>query len=110
MSMYGLKSDQDLGFLCDRELMQVCVGLYQVILRFDSSVSLSVTGRYLLNDSPAQPSHLLALLGRRIVTTENMGQGTIVVRFDDGSHLAVLDSNQHYESYEISAPGIYVIV
>ena len=40
--MYGLSEDEDLSFLIDRELGQVCVGKFQVNLNFDNQTSISI--------------------------------------------------------------------
>jgi hypothetical protein len=40
--MYGLDKDMDLSFFSEKELLQVCVGEYQIIIRFDGDITLSL--------------------------------------------------------------------
>jgi hypothetical protein len=44
--MYGLKKTIDLGFLMGREVGQVAIGTYQVVLGFDEDVTIAVEGEF----------------------------------------------------------------
>jgi hypothetical protein len=44
--MYGLKKTIDLGFLMDREVGQVAIGMYQVVFSFDEDVTIAVEGEF----------------------------------------------------------------
>jgi hypothetical protein len=39
--MYGLSKDLDLNFLNGREVVQVAIGIYQIIFGFDEDVRIS---------------------------------------------------------------------
>jgi hypothetical protein len=44
--VYGLKKGIDLSFLTDREVIQVCVGSFDIIFNFDDNVSISIVGQF----------------------------------------------------------------
>jgi hypothetical protein len=45
-NMYGLSKDLPLSFLIRRELLQVAIGVYQIIFSFDEDVKLSVQAQF----------------------------------------------------------------
>ncbi len=118
--MYGLNKNIDLSFLIDRQLEQVAIGLYQVQLRFDQDASISLecqfdhisNGESLITSKnlPSSASSFLQLIGSKIVRVENHGNGNIEIIFSDQSVVKVFDDQKSYESYQITAPGIELIV
>ena len=40
--MYGVPDSIEWSFLVDREVLQVCIGLHQVSLKFDGQVSMNI--------------------------------------------------------------------
>jgi hypothetical protein len=121
--MYGLNSkDTDLSFLLYKEVQQVCIGLYQVILNFDSDVSISVECRvahHLGEDgkveewSPsgsASRSSLPLLLGSRISDVTVVGRGTLRIVFSNRNTLLLYDESDEHESYQISYGGRLIVV
>jgi len=118
--MYGLDSDVSLTFLHGRELIQILVGAYQLILRFDGDVSISIEGtfdhrrgaRSLLTatELPAAACTLLPLIGHSIKTAENVGGGEIRLDFSNEETVCLMDSNKDTESYQIDGPGKQLIV
>jgi hypothetical protein len=60
-----------LSFLISRELVQICIGRYEVILKFDGNTAATILGRFTLDDQdlgqlPDAARHLLPLLGSKI--------------------------------------------
>jgi hypothetical protein len=118
--MYGLNKNTDLSFLIQRQLEQVAIGLHQVQLNFDQDVSISLecqfdhisNGESLITSKnlPHSASSLLQLIGSKICEVENPGNGNIENIFSDQSIVKIFDNNESYESYQISAPGINLIV
>ena len=90
--MYGLPKEVDLSFFTDKELMQVAVGLYDVQLHFDESVSLSVQHRIEHSSKegsviweqeetpPTSASSLLALIGLRVTSARGDTDGTLTIQ------------------------------
>jgi hypothetical protein len=79
--MYGLDTDVDLSFLRNREVIQVAVGLHQIVFAFDGEINVSVEGKCELRSSSRstvwlrEPSgdaaSMLGLLGQTAVDVQN---------------------------------------
>jgi hypothetical protein len=119
--MYGLDKDTDLSFFSEKELLQVCVGEYQIILKFDGSIQLSLEcifehvlkdGQVLLGDSskPISSSSLMTLLGSSVKRADNIGEGNIELLFLNGDKIRIYDSNDGTESYNITFPEGRIVV
>jgi hypothetical protein len=118
--MYGVPPTLDLTFLHGTELIQVCLGQYQVQFHFHPTATLLVEGDWELfgaggmmldQSKPApriDPYQLHRLLGQKVVTTEVSSPQWIALRFEAGYLLRVLDSSAEYESFTIEPGGIIV--
>ncbi len=117
--MYGLDKNLDLGFLIGKNLLQICVGSFQVILNFDANVSISIESTFdcgsedkskrtgnLLETAPS----LFHLLGKHIKEIKIEDEGTLVLTFSDGTIVRLYDSNAATESYQINSLKGSVIV
>lgn len=105
--MYGLESSTDLTFLIGKELTQISYGLYQLILRLDPDVTISIESGVRLqaarvDGAPKQAAALSAMLGACIVHIENLGQGQLLLRFSNNQEIVLLDGNDDAESYTVS--------
>jgi hypothetical protein len=118
--MHGLKKDIDLNFLNGRELIQVAIGMHQVIFAFDEDVAISVEGEFTYSNgkntvvwkpgTPDAAATTVALLGTRIESTEGHQNGTLALTFSGGNRLTIPDSSREYESYQITRPGETIVV
>jgi len=118
--MFGLSENNDLSFLTGKEVIQVCVGVYQTILAFDGDTSISLECDFQLTRAPgtkdkedacsSSPQGILTLLGSKITDVTNEGGGTLTLQFSDGSTFRILDSNREYESYQIAHPAGIIVV
>ncbi|MGI0085014.1 MAG: DUF6188 family protein [Nitrososphaerales archaeon] len=120
--MYGLRTDIDLGFLKGREIIQVAIGVYQIIFGFDDDVRISVEGEFSYFDGQSgsvwrpEPggaqiaSRTLSLLGATIETFTGEENGTLTLTFSNGHRLTILDNSKEYESYDITRPGETIVV
>jgi hypothetical protein len=109
--MYGLEESVDLSFRQGKRCVQVCVGLYQVILHLGEFIQLSIESTCRLNDDEVKHyGRLCDLLGQEVVATRREGRGSLVMTFDKGDVLEVTNDNPGQESYQISAPGVEIIV
>lgn len=118
--MYGVPEDLDLRFLHGAELIQVCLGQYQVKLHFHPAGSISVEGGWELSDEngarldghhegPDRPPYQLhRLLGRQVVTSEVSAPDWFSLRFASGEALKVFDDSEQFESFSIQ-PGNIVV-
>ena len=108
--MYGLSKDTDFTFLLRKRLERLVVSPYQAQLHFGSDIKISIEGACELDQQFISFEQLKALIGSSVfgVTVQNKGVMNIV--FDNGRRLSILDSNEEYESYQITAPNIHIIV
>lgn len=118
--MYGLKPEIDFSFLRERELIQLAVGRYQVIFAFDKEIAISVEGSYEFHSetekivwTPGETSAAaaaLGLLGKSVTDVSAVEGGTLKITFLGGETLSVADSNRSHESYQVTGPGIMIVV
>lgn len=114
--MYGLDPDTDLSFIVGRELIQVAVGQYQVILRFTSEVSITIEsdiqmdGGEAIADSRTAGAALLELIGAEVEGAAGVADGTLTITWRNARRLTIFDSWSEYESYTVSAPGVTIVV
>jgi hypothetical protein len=113
--MYGLPADVDVRFLCERELVQVAIGVYEVQLHFDSNVSIAIQCHCQVGAQVYEPGKvagfpLIGLLGRVVVNVMPLEQRHLRLDFDDGSSLVILENDEPYESYTVTGPGGAIVV
>ena len=118
--MYGVPADLNLTFFHGSELIQVCLGAYQLQLHFHPEGSLSVEGDWELlgADSSLLDRHqphpralafqLHRLLEQRVVASRVCPPHSIELCFERGEVLRVFDSSREYESFSIQ-PGHIVV-
>jgi hypothetical protein len=120
--MHGLRQDIDLSFLYGRELVQLAIGLYQIILRFDEEVAISVEGEFRYFDGQDEwawrpepgsslcAAHVASSLGMTIDSVRGDANGTLVLVFSNSHRLTLMDANKEYESYDITRAGQTIVV
>jgi hypothetical protein len=109
--MYGLPQDIDLSFFSGKELIQVAIGLFNVQLHFEGSVSVSVEHRieHTSEEStlfweqevtpPVSTSSLLNLIGSNVTLASAVPDGTLTLQFSNGDTVRVFD--QEDEAYTV---------
>jgi hypothetical protein len=118
--LYSLSEDADLSFLGERELIQVAIGLYQVIFCFDQEVSISVEDRFEITSksetwtwTPGAKNvaeSLVALLGRVVEKVRVLPRSRVELAFSGGMQLVITPENHDYESYQIThAKDVFVV-
>jgi hypothetical protein len=108
--MYRLAKDTDLNFLLQQQLERVDVSEYQAQLHFTGSICISIEGECEIDKKPVVYAQLTQLVGNSVFGVTIQDDGTTNVVFVDGKRLSILDSNAHYESYQITAPGVTLVV
>ena len=128
--MYELDTKLDLSFLIGLTLTQVCVGEFQLQLRFHQDVNISIeesiacitpmsTSQWGCEDHWTHSSDgremravvsLLAFLGKTTTAFRRVGKSGIALDFEDGFKLEIFGENTHYESYQIGHRGGLIIV
>jgi hypothetical protein len=118
--MNGLAKNVDLSFLVGRELIQIAIGIHQVIFSFDEQVTISIEGEFSLKTNeglttwtpgaPRAACPAIDLLGTSIDSVDAREDGTLQLFLSDGSRLTILDANKEFESYQICRPGMTIVV
>ena len=118
--MYGVPDSAEWLFLVGREVLQVCIGLHQVSLRFDGAVSMNIECDFdhapvadtLSSESglPQKAAGLVSLLGSKVASVLSEGGKTLAIRFTNKETLKVCDSNEMYESFQVTTPDKEIIV
>jgi hypothetical protein len=113
--VYRFPENTDVGFLCERELVQVAVGAYEVQLHFDKDVSISIQGHCQIDDRVYAPGsvagvHLIGLLGKIVNSARVVDNRHLRLDLKDGSSLIVLEDEAPYESYSVVGPEGVIVV
>ena len=118
--MYGVPDSAEWSFLVGREVLQVCIGLHQVSVRFDGEVSINIECDFehapVANNSrsvsplPEKAAGLVSLLGNKVASALSKGGKILEIRFTDNQTLKVYDSNETYESFQVTTPDKEIIV
>lgn len=118
--MYGLPKNIDLSHLLQRELLQVCIGFNDLILRFDERILITITGEcsYITNDevvteieSYCQSANLFCrLLGNKILEVIAQESGNLSLKFSNRDILMLRNDSTQFESFVIESPSGNIIV
>jgi hypothetical protein len=119
--MPGIPEILDLSFLRGAELIQVCLGVWQVQLHFsEPPATIAIEGDWEMTDEQGrvidqssdavrqQPFHLHLLLQRVVTAVEVSAPLSFALRFTGGLVLRVFASSQGYESFSIQPGNIFV--
>ncbi len=118
--MYGVPSNLDLSFLHGRELIQICLGQYQIQFHFHPAGSIMVEGSWELLgvdgerldhsvDGPERPPYQLhRLIARRVVGSEVSAPRWFALQFESGELLRIFDDSSEFESFQIQ-PGNFIV-
>ena len=111
--MYGLPEDTDLTAFIGRELELVSIGSYVANISFSGfeKIGITIEGDYAVSKPGGAQTHysaapegvgeLVALLGSSVTDVQISEHGTTTIYFADGAAIAIYDSEEHYESYQI---------
>ena len=123
--MYKLPNDKDWSFLVGGMLTQLCIGLYDIKLVFDSNVVISIqvevpehsfhhkcahSGFQKVPGVPGNAATLVSLLGEKVERVFADNNITLVVVFSNAETLSICDSSDNYESFTIDSPNGTIVV
>jgi len=111
--MYGIDKSTDFRFMIGKELLQLCIGLHQLIMNF--SDQLVITAECLIRltnpdglsveisaDNHELSRELSCLLGSTIESVDSDNGEKLAIIFSNGYILAIIDSNEEEESFAIT--------
>jgi hypothetical protein len=111
--MYGVPAHLDLSLLNEAELIQVCLGQFEVQFHFHPIGQISVADGWELFDEsgvsidhgveggPRPPFQLHRLLGQKIVSVTISAPDYLELSFGNGDRLRLIDNSKQYESFTI---------
>lgn len=114
--MYNLTESDELKAIVDCELIQVCIGANEFILKFSKNICLTIEGeaqycsRGKCNLIQTQLYEVVALLGKSISGYQIQDSNILIIDFSDQSSIKLFGSNQDYESFQITSPNFSLIV
>jgi hypothetical protein len=116
--MNGLPQDFDASFLVGATLIQVCVGLHEVILRFVEDIDITIecdvdvvtpTASTAMEAAPEIGSAFIATLHQRVTAAHGSPDGDLTIDLDS-ARFTLHDSSTHYESYQVRHGDHLVVV
>jgi hypothetical protein len=117
--MKGLPHTVDLAPLLGATVIQVCFGENECQIYCDNRVQIVVEGQIITEDLAGkqqtieryadEASLLCRLLGKRVTAATRTKEGGLDVKFDDGTQMRILNSNEQFESLQLHVNGrVYV--
>lgn len=117
--LWPLSEDFDTGFLLNRELIQISIGVYQVIFAFAQNLTIAVEDRFVLHEPTGETTwkpclgceagRAASLLGHRTTRAVRNGSG-IQLWFDRGFSLEITPTDEPCESFQINDNGRMILV
>ncbi|QDZ14475.1 DUF6188 family protein [Humibacter ginsenosidimutans] len=118
--MYGIPDGETFAFLQGRSLDQLSFGRWQLILRFDEGVYVSVESdlgvqlsggeETVVADAREVAATLVMALGTRVTNVKVNDSQSFSMTFEDGLSVRVIDATEHYESFQASDRDREVVV
>lgn len=118
--MNGIPRDVDLTFLENKLLMQICVGWNELILNFESEISLTIHSSLEYQaagenakfyDTPRDSvQSLICSLNQKSVNVRWTMDGSLTIIFENDNIMTIYDHEKFYESYTISNGTDIIVV
>lgn len=120
--MYGLAVGTDVSALVGCTLESLDLTPFQLQLRFDAmnNIVLSIESQFAVRaaggpattyERPPDAAQALAnLFGLHVTGADVTAPGTLHLRWEDSTELWVMDSNEHYESFQLSLGQRFIVV
>jgi hypothetical protein len=118
--MHGLPENIDLDFFSGLAILQVCIGENELILNFESDVSILVMSElefcspnavaHRSSDFREMAGFLCSLIGLKAVSATPQGRRAMQLLFDGGKSLTLHDDSENYESFVITRGKLLIVV
>lgn len=121
MSLYDLTDPSDLQFILNKELLQICVGKYQIILKCEEKVVIDIECESVVSifgndikqvwrpDAKFESNSLFLFLGKRIIEYEVLKDNGLRLCFENVGSLTLVTHDQ-FESYSVANDSHNIIV
>lgn len=117
--MYSLNKDTDTSSLIEKSLIQVAIGLHQIILNFDGDLSISSEGKIVhksdghiitISSYPHQCISLMRLIGMKIQKVLIKNEKTLILQFNNNEELEFQDDSEHYETLSVTGKDNNIVM
>jgi hypothetical protein len=118
--MYGLPKSFDPSVFRGKTLDQVCFTVNSITLSFEGRILLTILGTFILRERtnaravkqavPVMTSNLMSLTGKTVQNAQASTDGTLVLRFEGGRTLTLVDDSRMYESYALRIGDNEIVV
>lgn len=116
--MNGISQNEDLSDLIDKVIIQICIGLHEIVINFDDDSYITLECLFSFNAKDwhdmknivSSCKQFVKLLGKKVICGEIVNDKTVMLRFECGEKLYFNDSNEYYESFQIKMPNKHIIV
>ena len=107
--MATMDTKEKFTFLHGLELVQVCVGQHQIILNFEKDASVTLECDYEVNGAVGDVLAVLSLLGKSATNVNGDSTGKVEISFTNGSVVVLIPRMDGMESYQMAAPGKFIV-
>ena len=117
--MYPLPEIEKLAEITGTDLLQICIGQNEVILRFDKDVTITILDIFVLRDTnghetvqeagPSAAASVAALLGQRVAEIRR-SDDILTICFGQGCQLELRGTSDRYESYWVKIGDRLMVV
>jgi hypothetical protein len=118
--MHGLPPDTDLSFFSGKTLVQVCIGVNEIILNFEPILRVTVlssiccappaTTLQTFSDAREAAKVLVCFLDDKIATASAGPDGAVTILFQSGGRIQLVEDRTDYESYIIDNGAASIVV
>jgi hypothetical protein len=118
--MYGIPEDVDLGFLIGTEVLQICIGKWDVQIHLFDGVGITIESAFqhlpegnTIRVEPStarQATTLVSLLGASISQVSRESDKVLAMHFSNGDTLRIIDDSPQYEAFHIGWRDRLIVV
>ena len=118
--MYRMRKGFDASFLVGQQLLQVAIGVSDVIFNFDQGFRVLATTDFDVHfdgtskswscGNPDSAACVLSLIGQTVSAVQVINEALLRIAFSTGPSVDLKDDSDEFESFTISSPGAVLVV
>ena len=103
--MYGFPPDFNLGSLVGHTLEMICFAQSDIYFHLGDDIIITVGSHIkfdeVIHEIPLKEASFINIIGSIVVSASANQDGDLVLHFEGGESIAILDSESSFESYSI---------
>jgi len=108
--MYGIPLNSDLTRLVSQKIESICIERFSIVLHCSNGFEITIECRIQVDFQDVHYNSLSEWINLKIYALTISDNRRLDIYFDNGKILSLLDSNENYESFRITGPGVDLIV